>query len=227
MRFLMYNLGHMKQLPKIVILGPQGSGKGTQADLLARRFRIPHISAGDLLRQERATHSRLGKKIATIIDHGNMVPDAIMSQIIRQRMQRPDAKRGWILDGYPRFVTQYRTFNTFAKPNIAILLKLPGQMVTKRLADRRSCANGHIYHLRHQPPRRRGFCDRDGLPLQPREDDTPKAIKNRLHLYHRQTEPIMDIYRRQGILITIDAKPKISVVDRSISQQLKKLPWLS
>lgn len=218
----------MKTIPKIVILGPQGSGKGTQAGLLSRRFRIPHISAGDLLRAEVQRGTPLGERIARIIDRGGLVPDSLMGAAVRQRLKHQDAKNGWILDGYPRFRTQARAFNPFGRPNIILHLHLTDNQAVRRLVGRRVCANGHIYHLRHHPPKkRRGRCDYDGLPLKQRDDDTPAAIRQRLRWHHEQTGPLIHDYRKKHLVVEIDAHPKISTVYRSILTKLQKYPWLS
>lgn len=214
--------------PRIVILGPQGAGKGTQAALLARHFHIPHISAGDLLRAEARRGTALGQKIARIIDRGRLVPDALMSLVVRHRLARADARRGWILDGYPRFRAQAASFNRFARPTIVIHLTLTDREAIRRLAGRRVCPNGHVYHLRHQRPKKRpGVCDIDGLPLHRRADDTPTAIRKRLAWHHAQTDPLIASYRRRHELIEVNAAPRIPLVYRQVLQQIKTLPWLS
>ncbi|MBI2984352.1 MAG: nucleoside monophosphate kinase [Candidatus Kerfeldbacteria bacterium] len=214
--------------PRIVILGPQGAGKGTQAGFLSRRFRIPHISAGDLLRAEARRGSPLGQRIARIIDRGRLVPDELMSSVVRARLRRRDAKRGWIVDGYPRFRQQAKTFNRFARPNVVVVLTLSDQQAVRRLVGRRVCPNGHVYHIRHHPPKqKRGYCDHDGLPLHQRDDDTPVAIRRRLRWHHQQTDPLIDEYRRQNLVLEVNAHPPIKAVYRHLLEVLKNIPWLS
>lgn len=212
--------------PRFVILGAQGAGKGTQAGLLSRHFHIPHISAGDLLRDEVASKSHLGRQIKRIIDRGEMVPDRLMSKMIQQRLERPDARRGWIVDGYPRYLAQAKTFDRFAKPNVVIFLELTDQAAIRRLSGRRVCPHGHIYHIRHHRPRRRGRCDHDGLPLKQRDDDTPTAIRRRLRLYHKVTEPLVGSYRHRGLVVAVDAHPVIKKVYKSLLIRLNRV-WPS
>lgn len=217
-----------QQVPHIVILGPQGGGKGTQAMRLARRFRIPHISTGDVLRQEIASGSVLGKKIASIINKGNLVPSAMSNAAMKARLSQPDCRFGWIADGYPRRVDQATFLHRFQKPNVVIVLELTDQAAIRRLTGRRVCAQGHVYHLQHDPPqKKRGHCDHDGLPLKQRDDDTPSAIRKRLHIYHHETIPVIEWYHRKKIVVTIDAHPPIPAVYRDILKHLKKFPWLS
>ncbi len=222
-------LMQQRNYPRIVILGPQGAGKGTQAGFLSRHYHIPHISAGDLLRAESHRGTPLGKRIARIIDQGRLVPNSLMSALVRQRLQKPDAKKGWILDAYPRFRAQAKSFNRFAHPTVVIFLNLTDSQAVRRLTGRRVCPNGHIYHIRHRPPKkRRGYCDYDGLPLHQREDDTPQAIRRRLRWHHQQTDPLIHDYRRKGVVLEIDAHPGIKSVHRDLLKKMKqRIPWLS
>ena len=218
----------MKQYPKFVILGPQGGGKGTQAGFLAKHFHIPHISAGDELRAEILSGSKLGKHIASIIDVGGMMPSTFMNQIMKKRLSKKDCARGWIADGYPRQLPQATGMNRYSPPNIVILLHISDVAAIKRLSGRRVCPKGHIYHLQHHRPKKRsGYCDHDGLKLSQRADDTPLAIRKRLKLYHQQTEPVLEWYRKKGLVVTIDAHATIHEVYISLMTHLKKhSPWL-
>ncbi len=214
--------------PRIVILGPQGAGKGTQAGRLKHRLHIPHISAGDVLRDEIASGSALGKKIAAIINVGNMLPDTLTNSFMHKRLARPDCRRGWIVDGYPRSFEQARPFQQYGRPNLVIYLHFRDKDAIRRLSGRRVCPKGHIYHVRHDPPKkRRGYCDHDGLKLKQRDDDTPAAIRKRLHIYHTRTEPVIEWYRHQRLVVEIDATKPIPAVYRSILRKLRRFPWLS
>lgn len=211
---------------RIVILGPQGAGKGTQASRLARAFRLAHVSVGDILRAEVAKQSLLGRRLRRIAS-GHLIPDPLVNELIRRRLRQPDCRRGWILDGYPRTLPQARWLDRALRPTLLISLRLRDRQAVTRLGGRRVCPAGHIYHIRYRRPKRRGRCDHDGLPLRQREDDAPAAIRRRLRLYHRQTEPIVRHYRRRWPTIEVDASPPIPAVYRSIRRQLKPPVWPS
>jgi adenylate kinase len=218
----------MTKSPRIVILGPQGSGKGTQAGRLKHRLHIPHVSTGDVLRDEVALGSALGKKIAAIINVGNMLPDTLTNAFMRKRIAERDCRAGWIIDGYPRSFAQAKPFQRFGRPNVVIYLHFLDRQAIQRLSGRRVCAKGHVYHLRHDPPKKKsGYCDHDGLPLKQRDDDTPAAIRKRLHIYHTRTEPVIDWYRRRRLVVEVDASRPIPVVYRQVLKKLRDLPWLS
>jgi len=223
----MYN-AHMKQVPRIVILGAQGAGKGTQAGRLKHRLHIPHISVGEEIREEVARGSATGKRLAAIINTGNLIPDRESANIARLRLRRPDCRRGWIIDGFPRSIEQAKPFQKFGKPNIVIELHFRDKDAVRRLSGRRVCPHGHIYHVRHDPPKKkRGHCDHDGLPLKQRDDDTPVAIRKRLRIFHARTEPVIEWYRKKGLVIEVDATKPIPGVYRQLITKLKRIPWLS
>ncbi|MEK7537396.1 MAG: nucleoside monophosphate kinase [Patescibacteria group bacterium] len=218
----------MKKVPRIVILGPQGGGKGTQADRLARRWHIPHISTGQLLRDEMARGTSLGQRITTTMNRGRLIPVRLTNEVMRRRLSQPDCRLGWICDGYPRNMAQARPFARFGRPNVLIVLHLLDQAAVRRLAGRRVCPQGHVYHLRYDPPKkRRGYCDRDGLRLWQRDDDTPSAIRQRLRIYHRETEPVLRWFRKRVMIISVEARWPIPTVYRHLLSQLKRIPWLS
>lgn len=214
--------------PRIVVLGPQGAGKGTQSGRLKHRLHIPHISAGDVLRDEVASGSALGKKIAAIINTGSMLPDQLTNAMMRKRLAEPDCRRGWIVDGYPRSMEQAHPFQSYGHPNVVIYLHFLDRQAVTRLSGRRVCPKGHIYHLRHDPPKKkRGYCDHDGLKLKQRDDDTPAAIRKRLRIFHHRTEPVINWYRQHGLVIEVDATHAIPQVYRHLMATLRRIPWLS
>ncbi len=218
----------MKQLPKFVILGPQGAGKGTQAGRLSHRFHIPHISTGEEIRQEVARGTARGRRLGKLINAGNLIPPAQAVAITRDRLSRPDCRGGWILDGFPRSMDQVKLMHGKIQPTIVLYLHFLDRQAVRRLSGRRVCTNGHIYHIRHDPPKkRRGYCDHDGLKLHQREDDTPAAIRKRLHIFHHSTEPVIAYYRHRGLVIEVDASQSIPRVYRQILSKLRKYPWLS
>lgn len=208
------------------MLGPQGSGKGTQAALLSRHFHIPHISTGEVLRHEMAEKTPLGKRITATMNAGILIDDHETNSVMRHRLSDADCRFGWISDGYPRRMGQAKPMLKFARPNVIVLLNLTNADAIRRLSGRRVCPNGHVYHLRHDPPKkRRGFCDHDGLKLKVRDDDTPSAIRKRLRWHHAETGPMIHWFRSQVPMIAIDARPSISIVYRSILKELRKFSW--
>ncbi|MBI3573232.1 MAG: nucleoside monophosphate kinase [Candidatus Kerfeldbacteria bacterium] len=218
----------MTNTPRIIILGPQGAGKGTQAGRLVHKLHIPHISTGDILRDEMARGTPLGKQITRTMNAGRMIPDYQTNAVMRLRLKQSDCRQGWLVDGYPRSIEQARPFQQFGYPNIVVFLHITDMEAVRRLAGRRVCPHGHIYHIRHDPPKkRRGYCDHDGLRLKQRDDDTPAAIRKRLKIYHTRTEPLLTFYKKRGSLIQIDAHPVIPQVYRHLKKELSKIPWLS
>lgn len=218
----------MKQIPKIVVLGPQGAGKGTQAGRLKHRLHIPHISVGEEIRTEIARGTAHGKKLASIINKGNLIPAKEAVAIATKRVRKPDCRNGWILDGFPRSLDQVRWMSKAIEPNIVLYLHFLDRQAIRRLSGRRVCPKGHIYHLRHDPPKKRsGYCDIDGLKLKQRDDDTPSAIRKRLHIFHHETEPVLAQFRHKGKVIEVDASRSIANVYRQVLTKLRKYPWLA
>lgn len=204
----------------IVLLGPQGSGKGTQAALLRDHVGFPVITMSALLRQEIATGSERGQKIKALIDVGKLAPQEITNELLAKRLGAPDAQKGAVIDGYPRDLVQYQAFDTFANPTEVILLDIADGIAVQRIAGRRVCQCGRIYHLEFNPPKNDEVCDACGAKLELRVDDYPEAIRERLAIYHRETEPVVNAYRERGILHTIDASGPIHLVHEDILKAL-------
>lgn len=187
---------------KLILLGPPGSGKGTVADRLEKEFHLKHISAGQLLREEVAKGTPLGKDIKKIIEKGLLVPDELVTQIIKLEIRN---KNDYILDGFPRTVNQAQETEEW-KIGLVIYLEIAEKEVIKRLSGRRVCSNGeHNYHVKYLPPKKRGVCDADGTKLIRRKDDDPKIIQERFRVYEKQTKPVVEYYRKQGVLKMVDA----------------------
>ncbi|HUP43898.1 MAG TPA: adenylate kinase [Thermoanaerobaculia bacterium] len=206
---------------KIIFIGPPGSGKGTQAKRLAGRFGIPHISTGDILREAVADGTELGQKAAPIMAAGQLVPDDLMIGIIRERLARPDAQKGFILDGFPRTLVQAEKLDTIVSGNgqggLAVLqLLVSDEAIVNRIALRRTCAEcGAIYHLENQPPAKPDVCDRCGGSVIARPDDNAEAVRKRLEAFHRQTTPVATYYKSKQWLREIDGiGPVDSVFER-------------
>ncbi len=196
---------------RIVLLGAPGSGKGTQANLLTEKYRIPHVSTGDLLRANLAAGTPLGLQAKAAMDAGQLVSDDLVLAIIRDRLKNPDAKKGFILDGFPRNIPQANALDTMLRNigqplDAAILMEVDFDILMQRLTGRRTCENcGAAYNVYTNPPRLEDQCDRCGGPLHHRADDNEETIGNRLRVYEGQTKPLIGYYRDQGRIETVDA----------------------
>ncbi|MFQ3620633.1 MAG: adenylate kinase [Spirochaetales bacterium] len=201
---------------QFVFLGPPGAGKGTLAKQAAETLNIPHISTGDLFREAIKQNTALGQKVKEILARGDLVPDAVTIQLVKDRLSGKDGHKGYILDGFPRTIIQAEALQTFAPPELVINFQLSEEEIIKRLSGRRSCPScGAIFHVVFNPPRENEFCDICGKELIIRKDDTIEAIKNRLTVYSSQTVPLIDFYFKRGILRTIDASPSPQEVLKS------------
>jgi adenylate kinase len=204
----------------IVILGPQGSGKGTQADLLSRHFKIPHIDGGQLLRNEIAQKTEVGKKIAGPIKRGELIPSEIMDDIIRSRIAQPDCAKGFVFDGYPRQLEEAEFLDSITDIDAVVILDIPDELAVKRLAARRICI-GCTVPLYGLPKDIKKPCESCGGKLEQRADDQPAAVKRRLELYHEQTEPLIEYYRPREIVHVVDGSKEIQPVFKSILKELE------
>ncbi|MCX6785304.1 MAG: nucleoside monophosphate kinase [Candidatus Komeilibacteria bacterium] len=207
---------------KIIIFGPQGSGKGTQADILAERLNICHITMGDLLRTEAKSGSELGQKINGFINDGQLVPDEIVLTLLKERVIMSDCGLGYILDGFPRNLDQIKLIGDVIKAEVALEIWISDEEAIRRIIDRRSCPKcGAVYHLKYHAPKTLGRCDKCQSELMIRDDDKEEVIKKRLNVYHQQTEPLIKYYQDQGIYIKINGMPSIPEVTKEIFAKLK------
>jgi adenylate kinase len=194
----------------LVLFGPPGAGKGTQAKLLSLRHGIPHVSTGDMFRDHKARGTELGKKVQAIMDAGGLVGDDVTNAMVQERLARPDVASGFLLDGFPRTTAQAefleRTLSASRREIEAVIsYEVPTDVVVERIGGRRSCPRcGAVYHLSAQPPRRAGACDRDGAPLAHREDDRPENVRRRMEEYAEKTRPLRRWYEQRGLLLAID-----------------------
>ncbi len=204
----------------IVFLGPPGAGKGTQAAELARELGFLHLSTGDLLRAAVTEGNELGRAADGHMRAGRLVPDDLVLAIVRERLARPDAARGFILDGFPRNLAQARALEAFAALELVVSFEIDPRLVVQRLSGRRICPTcGTVYHLDSRPPRVAGRCDRDGSELVQRPDDRAEAVEVRLKVYAEQTAPLLEHYRRLGLLRGVDAAGTPS----EVSARLRRL----
>lgn len=208
----------------LVLLGPPGAGKGTQAARISSAFGLVHLSSGDILRAERKAKTELGRKAQNNMDRGVLVPDDLILAMMMDHIGRPDAAKGFLLDGFPRTVPQAKGLDerlaaTDRSIDAVISMVVDDAEVTRRLTGRWSCPkDGKIYHEMFSPPRRTGVCDECGTALTRRKDDEPSVVAQRLRTYHDETEPLVEYYEKRGVLRTVDAGADVDQVTASIQK---------
>ena len=195
---------------KIIMLGAPGAGKGTQAKMIAEKYMIPHISTGDIFRANIKNGTELGKQAKEYMDKGLLVPDELTVKILLDRVAQEDCKNGYVLDGFPRTIPQAEVLDKALSElgdhiDYAIDVNVPDENIIKRMSGRRACLTcGATYHIEHVPPKKEGICDTCGSELVLRDDDKAETVKNRLDVYHKQTQPLIDYYTKKNILKTVD-----------------------
>lgn len=190
---------------RIILIGPPGAGKGTYARYFSKKYCIPHISTGDIFREEVAKGTELGKKIKDILDRGELVPDEIVIEIVKKRLQQPDTAKGFILDGFPRTIRQAEALDEITKLDAAIHIYIAMEEAVRRLSNRYICPKcGRVYNLLFNPPKNDLRCDDDGTPLIRRSDDEPEVIRRRYKIYYETFQPIIEYYKKKNLLIEID-----------------------
>ena len=202
----------------LLLMGPPGAGKGTQGRLLGEALGVPWVSSGDLLRQAVEDGSAFGEEARSVMSRGELVPDRVIVGLMSRRLEEPDARGGFIADGYPRTVSQAEALAAALdalgrRLAAALALALPDDVVVERLTGRRTCAAcGRVYHTEHEPPARAEHCDADGERLIQREDDSPATIRRRLAVYHQDSEPLLAHYGERGLLREVDGSGTPEVV---------------
>lgn len=206
---------------KIVLLGPPGAGKGTQAKVLSNHYGIPTISTGAMIRAEILAGSKLGIAAKKLMEEGLLVSDEVILEMLSIRLQADDCARGFILDGVPRTIAQAEEIETFASPDAAVNIEVSDDVIIKRLGGRRECTTcGLTYHVVNIPPKVEGICDKCGKPLTVRADDMPETIRKRLEVYHDQTEPLINFYKEKGKLFSFDGTKAIEETTAEIISAL-------
>ena len=214
---------------KIVLLGPPGAGKGTQAKSISNRYSIPHISTGDMFRKAIKDETDLGKEAKSYMDRGELVPDEVTVGIVKERISEDDAKKGFLLDGFPRTIDQAESLNQIMSEldreiDAVINIEVPEEELMNRLTGRRICEKcGTTYHLVFNPPKVDGICDIDGGKLYQREDDNPETVSNRLSVNVKQSKPILEYYNNKGVLKNIDGSKDIDEVTNDVIDILDHL----
>lgn len=211
----------------IILIGAQGSGKGTQAELLSQTFGIPHVSSGDLIRQAIAEKTALGMQAKVYNDRGDLVPDEITVALVINRIEQPDCARGVILDGFPRTVKQAEALDKAMQSigrriDVAAYLEVPRQELLHRLSGRYICrGNQHVYNIYSNPPKVPGICDIDGSELYQREDDVGEAVQRRLNIFFNETILLLDYYRAQGKLVEVNGNQSIEQVQQVLVEKIR------
>jgi len=212
----------------VVLLGPPGAGKGTQAQIIAEELKLAHVSSGDLFRENLKAQTELGMLARQYMDRGELVPDDVTIAMVKDRLSREDAAQGALLDGFPRTPPQAEALaNMLAEmgASVAIVpyISVPAEVLVDRLSGRWTCrASGHVYHEKFNPPQQSGICDIDGSELYQRDDDKAETVKNRIRVYLDQTTPLIEYYRASGLLAEIDGTQAIEQVSRDLLAAIKK-----
>lgn len=211
---------------KIVLLGPPGAGKGTQAKSISNRYSIPHISTGDIFRKNISENTPLGIEAKSYMDNGQLVPDEVTINMVKDRLQQDDCKNGYLLDGFPRTVHQADALDSFLTErnesiDTALLIEVPKEFILERMTGRRVCPScGASYHIKFNPPTNDGKCDLCGSDVIQRKDDTEETVKERLDVYENQTQPLIDFYKNKKQLSVVDGTQAINEVFESICKIL-------
>lgn len=212
---------------RLIIFGPPGAGKGTQAERIVKKISVSHISTGDIFREAAAKKTELGQRVKEYMDKGELVPDDIVVKVVEERLKQPDCKKGFLLDGFPRTLIQAKALDKIleklkTKIDVVINLEVAEEEIVKRLSNRRVCkVCGTVYHLIFNPPKISDKCDKCGGKLYQRDDDKEEAVRNRLKVYQKQTQPLIEYYRKKNVLKDVNGNKNIDDVEKEIESVLK------
>ncbi len=214
---------------RIILMGPPGVGKGSEAELLIKSFQIPHISTGDIFRELYKDRTTVGKIAKEYISRGELVPDDITNEIVRHRLSQPDVKKGFLFDGYPRNIEQAKALDEIlakkgCKLDAVINIDAPEEQIVERISGRRVCSTcGAVYHIHSKKPQVEGICDLDGGQLIQRNDDMPETVQRRLRIYKDQTAPVIGYYQEKGAIVYIDGTSTIAHTHAQVMKALGEL----
>jgi len=209
---------------KLVLLGPPGAGKGTQAEKISDKYNIPAISTGHIIRNAIADKTPVGVEAKTYIDRGELVPDSMVIKMVEERLKEDDCKNGYILDGFPRTVSQAEAMEILPIPiDMVLEISVDEDVIVDRLSGRRECsACGATYHVKANPPKREDVCDKCSGQLVCREDDVPDVIRNRISVYKKQTEPLEEYYEKKGLLVSVEGLNEVEDTTRAVIEAIDK-----
>jgi len=209
---------------KLIIFGPPSAGKGTQAQRLSKKYGIPQVATGDLLREAVAKKTPLGVKIKSYLDTGKLGPDDLIVQLIRDRVSKPDCKNGYLLDGFPRTMDQARELDKMSQVDLVLNIVVDHEALVERAVGRRICPKcAAVYHVKFNPPKKQGVCDKDNAQLVQREDDKEETVRRRLKVYSEQTAPLVEHFKKKGNLVDIDGSKGIDGVFDQMVRAIDKL----
>ncbi|MFV0503275.1 MAG: adenylate kinase [Lachnospirales bacterium] len=208
----------------IIVVGPPGAGKGTQSKVITKEFNIPHVSTGDLLRDEVKKGTELGNTIKNLMNSGGLVSDEQVTELLVNRMKEDDCKNGILLDGYPRTIEQAKSLDTIlSKIDKVVVIEIEDEKIVDRMSGRRTCPSCQkLYHMTNQPPKNGELCDDCNIELNQRADDNPETVKNRLVKYHQVTSPIIDFYKERGIVFSVYGDGDIKEISSKIIKAIKE-----
>ncbi|MBR6411361.1 MAG: adenylate kinase [Clostridia bacterium] len=207
----------------LILLGAPGAGKGTQSAKISEKYGIPAISTGDILRAAMKAGTELGKQAKSFVDAGQLVPDELVINLIKERMQADDCRNGFILDGFPRSIPQAEALKKMGvRIDAVVSIEVPDEAIVKRMSGRRVCSCGASYHVEYNPPKVADVCDKCGSKLVIRADDAPETVKARLKTYHEQTEPLAGFYDKEGLLIRVKGQEEVSETTALVFKAISK-----